>query len=142
MNFAKVDTVEKTHSFLDSDISLRENTRRALAAHIEDTTVDIDLEKHLITHYCPAWSRPSLEEQFCPHVARLFLSIKPEKARHVLALINSDLNSWRFNSKLPVEFPTYSHSNVDKQVAKIIGQVNYVSQGERVAETTRRRHNS
>jgi hypothetical protein len=106
MNFADADTVEKAHYILDSDISLREDSRRALAAYVEDATVDIDLEKHLITHHCAVWSRSSLEKRFYPHVARLFLSIKPEKARHVLGLINSDLDSWRFNSKLAVEFPT------------------------------------
>ncbi len=105
-NFADTDTIEKARSIPDSDVSLREDSRRALAAYIGDTSVDIDFERRLITHYCPVWSRSSVEKRFCPHVARLFLSIKPEKARAVLVFINSDLVSWRFEPRLAVEFPT------------------------------------
>ena len=87
------------------DLSLREDSRRRLAAYVGDTTVDIDLEQRTIIHRCPIWARSLLEKKFCPHVARVFLMIDPERARRLLSLIRSSVGDWRFESKLAVEFP-------------------------------------
>ena len=97
--------LETARSIPDTDLSLREDSRQRLAAYIADTTVDIDLEQHTIVHRCPAWSRSVSEKRFCPHVATLFLSINPERSRSILSLIQSTLDSWKFESRLTVEFP-------------------------------------
>jgi hypothetical protein len=46
------------------------------------------------------------EKRFCPHVARVFFMVDPERARSVLSLIHACLADWKFESKLAVEFPT------------------------------------
>jgi len=43
---------------------------------------------------------------FCPHVLKLFQSINQEKSSKILYLIRSTLDSWKFESRLAVEFPT------------------------------------
>jgi hypothetical protein len=77
-----------------------------LAAYVGDTTVDIDFEQQTIIHRCPIWARSILEKKFCPHVATVFLTIDPKRARSLLSLIQSSLTNWKFESKLAVEFPT------------------------------------
>lgn len=44
------------------------------------------------------------EKRFCPHVARVFLMVDSERARTVLSLIHTSLLSWKFESKLAVDF--------------------------------------
>jgi hypothetical protein len=66
----------------------------------------MDLEQQTIVHRCPIWTRSVTEKRFCPHVARVFLIIDPERARNLLSLIHSSLGNWKFESKLAVEFPT------------------------------------
>jgi hypothetical protein len=97
--------LETARSIPDTDLSLREDSRQRLAAYVADTTVDIDLEQHTIVHRCPVWSRSVSEKRFCPHVAKLFLSINPERSRTILSLIQSRLDSWKFESRLTVDFP-------------------------------------
>jgi hypothetical protein len=45
------------------------------------------------------------EKKFCPHVVKLFLSINYEKSGQILSLIQSTLDSWKFEPRLAVEFP-------------------------------------
>ena len=90
----------------ERDLSLREDSKRSLVAYLGDTTVDMDLEQQTIIHRCPIWDRSVTEKRFCPHVARVFLIIDPERARNLLSLIHSSLGNWKFESKLAVEFPT------------------------------------
>lgn len=73
---------------------------------MHDTTVDIDLAQHTVFHPCPIWARSISEKKFCPHVARLFLMVDPERARTLLSFIRSSLSKWKFESKLAVEFPS------------------------------------
>jgi len=105
MHFSEPQMLETARSIPGTDLSLREDGRQRLAAYVADTTVDIDLEQHTIVHRCPVWSRSVSEKRFCPHVAKLFLSINPERSRTILSLIQSTLDSWKFESRLTVEFP-------------------------------------
>jgi len=77
-----------------------------LGAYVGDTTVDVDLEQHTIIHRCPIWARSISEKKFCPHVARVFMIIDPDRARSILSLLGSALDNWKFESRLAVEFPT------------------------------------
>lgn len=104
--FANAETIDVAQSIPEKDFSLREESKRALAAYIGDTTVDINFEQRTIVHRCSTWAGSSLEQKFCSHILKLFLSINPERARAVLVLIRSNLNSWKFESRLAVEFPT------------------------------------
>jgi len=76
-----------------------------LAAYVGDTTVDIDLEQRSIVHRCPTWSSLAPTKSFCPHIARVFMMIDPERARSLLSTIQSNLDDWKFESRLAVEFP-------------------------------------
>mgnify|MGYP001027954093 CR=1 FL=1 len=87
------------------DLSLREDSKRRVAAYVADTTVDIDFEERTIVHRCPVWSVSVSEKRFCPHVVKLFLSIDQEKSSKILSLIQSTLENWKFHSRLAVEFP-------------------------------------
>jgi len=106
MNFAGPEVLEAAQSIPDEDLSLREDSKRRLAAYVGDTTVGIDFEQRAVIHRCPVWSRSISEKKFCLHVAKFFLSINPERARSILSLIHSTLDSWKFESRLAVEFPT------------------------------------
>ncbi|MGD0550652.1 MAG: hypothetical protein ABSA81_08935, partial [Candidatus Bathyarchaeia archaeon] len=106
LDFSSPEILDEARSIPERDLSLRENSRRRLAAYVGDTTVDIDLEQRTIVHRCPTWSRAVTEKRFCPHVARVFLMVDPERARTLLSLIQSGSGDWRFESKLAVEFPT------------------------------------
>jgi len=106
LTFANADTISLAQSMPDKNFSLREENKRALAAYVGDTTVEINFERCIIVHRCSTWARSSSEQKFCPHVLKLFLSINPERARAVLDLIRSNLNSWKFESRLQVESPT------------------------------------
>jgi hypothetical protein len=106
LNFADKEILEAARSIPERDLSLREDSKRRLAAYVRDTTVDIDLEQQTIVHRCPIWSRKVSEKTFCPNVARVFLIVDPERARSVLSFLQSNLANWRFKSKLAVEFPT------------------------------------
>jgi uncharacterized protein YecE (DUF72 family) len=106
LHFSSPEILDAARSIPETDLSLREDSRRRLAAYVGDTTVDIDLEQRTIVHRCPIWSRAVSEKRFCPHVARVFLMVDPERARTLLSLIQSGSGDWRFESKLAVEFPT------------------------------------
>lgn len=105
-NLADSEILQAAQSIPDKDLSLREDSRRRLAAYVADTTVDIDLQERTIVHRCPAWSRLILEKKFCPHVARVFFMVDRRRAISLLSLIQSDLENWKFESRLAVEFPT------------------------------------
>ena len=105
LNFADPEVLDAARSIPERDLSLREDSKRRLAAYVGDTTVDMDLEQQTIVHRCPIWARSVTEKRFCPHVARVFLIIDPERARTLLSLIHSRLGNWKFESKLAVEFP-------------------------------------
>jgi len=62
-------------------------------------------DQSFAVEFCPIWSRAVPEKRFCPHVARVFLMVDPERARSLLSLIQSGLGNWKFESKLAVEFP-------------------------------------
>jgi uncharacterized protein YecE (DUF72 family) len=106
LNFSSQEVLDAARSIPERDLSLREDSRRRLAAYVGDTTVDIDLEQQTIVHRCPVWSKTVSEKRFCPHVARLFLMVDSERARSLLSLLRSSLETWKFESKLAVEFPT------------------------------------
>ena len=97
LDFASPESIKVARSIPEKDFSIREENRHALAADIGNTTVDINLEAQTIAHHCPIWAKSSLEQKFCPHVVKLFLSIGPERARTTLALLLSDLDSWKLS---------------------------------------------
>jgi len=76
-----------------------------LAAYVGATTVDVDVEQHTIIHRCPIWAKSISEKKFCPHVARVFMIVDPDRARSILSLLKSALEDWKFESKLTVELP-------------------------------------
>jgi len=105
LKLTSADVIELAKSIPDEDFSLREDSKKRIAAYISETTVDINFELHSITHYCPFWSKSSLKKRICPHIAKLLLSIESEKARAALFQINSTLDRWNFESRLSVDFP-------------------------------------
>ncbi|WP_455276156.1 DUF72 domain-containing protein [[Eubacterium] cellulosolvens] len=105
LKLTSADVIELAKSMPDKDFSLREDSRKRIAAYVAETTVDINFELYSITHYCPLWSKLSPEKKICPHVAKLLLSIEPEKAKAALVRINSTLDRWNFESRLSVDFP-------------------------------------
>jgi hypothetical protein len=92
LNFATAEILDAARSIPEKDLSLREDSRRHLAAYVADTTVDIDFELHTIIHRCPIWARSISEKMFCPHIARVFMIIDPDRARSALSLIRSALD--------------------------------------------------
>jgi hypothetical protein len=106
LNFADQEVLDAARAMPEKVLSLREDSKRRLAAYVGDTTVDIDLEQRTIIHRCPTWAKSISEKRFCPHVARVFLMVDPERARSLLSSIRSSLSDWKFESKLAVEFPT------------------------------------
>jgi uncharacterized protein YecE (DUF72 family) len=106
LNFADQQILDAARMIPEKVLSLREDSRRRLAAYVGDTTVDIDLEQRTIIHRCPIWAKSILEKKLCPHVARVFLMVDAERARTVLASIRSSLSDWKFESRLAVEFST------------------------------------
>jgi uncharacterized protein YecE (DUF72 family) len=106
LNFADQEILDAARAIPEKVLSLREDSRRRLAAYVGDTTVDIDVEQRTIIHRCPTWAKSISEKKLCPHVARVFLMVDPERARTLLAWIRSGLSDWKFESRLAVEFPT------------------------------------
>jgi uncharacterized protein YecE (DUF72 family) len=100
LKFSGPDVLAAAKSIPDSDFSLREDSRQRLAAYLGDTTVDVDLEKRIVIHRCPTWWTSILNMKFCPHVTKLFLSVDPQRASGILSLIDSSLDSWKFESRL------------------------------------------
>jgi uncharacterized protein YecE (DUF72 family) len=105
LNFADQESLDAARAIPEKVLSLREDSKQRLAAYVGDATVDIDLEQRTIIHRCPIWAKSISERKFCPHVARVFLMVNPERARTLLASIHSSLSDWKFESKLAVEFP-------------------------------------
>ena len=99
------DILDAGRSMPDREFSLREDSKRRLAAYVEDTTVDIDIEERAIVHRCPLWSESISDKKLCPHVVKAFCSINSAKAKNILSDIYSNLNVWKFESRLAVEFP-------------------------------------
>ncbi len=97
--------VDKAKSIPDADFSLREDSKRSLAAYISDTTVEINLDERKIIHYCPIWAKTSLEKKFCPHIVKFMRSIDEKRAKEILSEINSSIGKWEFESKMAIEFP-------------------------------------
>ncbi len=104
-NFADAETLRQAQLIPNSDVSLRQDNKRALAGYIGDTTVDVNFEDHTIMHYCSKWSQSSLEKRFCPHIAKLFLSIDSGRAKIALSSVASTLDSWKFKSQFPIKLP-------------------------------------
>jgi hypothetical protein len=71
------DILDAARMIPEKVLSLREDSKRRLAAYVGDTTVDIDLEQHTIIHRCPTWTKSIPEKKLCSHVARLFLMVDP-----------------------------------------------------------------
>ena len=105
LTFANPETISQAESIPKKDFSLREESKRTLAAYIGDTTVEVDFQQCRIVHRCPSWAESSTQQKFCPHVLKLFLSISPERAKSALTLVRSNIDKWRFESRLAVEFP-------------------------------------
>ena len=102
LNFADQEILDAARAIPEKVLSLREDSKRRLAAYVGDTTV----EQRTIIHRCPIWAKSISKKKLCPHVARVFLMVGPERARTLLSSIRSSLSDWRFESKLAVEFPT------------------------------------
>jgi len=105
LRFADNETIDLAQSIPKKDFSLREESKRVLAAYIGDTTVEINFEQCTIVHRCSTWAESNRQQKFCLHILKLFLSINPERAKSALAVIRSNLNSWKFESRITVEFP-------------------------------------
>ncbi len=103
--FGSGDIIKKAKSIQNKEFSLREDSKRGIAAYIADTTVDIDVERQTIIHYCTLWGSLSLEKKFCPHIVKLFLDIDSRRAVKILSQISSTLDNWKFDNRLAVEFP-------------------------------------
>jgi len=102
---ASPEILAKARLIHEKNISMREDSKKRLAAYVEETTVDLDLEKRTIIHSCSVWRKSAPEKKFCPHVAGLFLSVSPERAISILSSISSNLNAWKFESRRTVELP-------------------------------------
>jgi uncharacterized protein YecE (DUF72 family) len=105
LNFGSPEILDAARSIPEKDLSLREDSRRHLAAYVGDTTVDIDFEQRTIVHRCPIWARSISGKMFCPHIARVFMITDPDRARSILSLLRSTLDDWKFESRLAVELP-------------------------------------
>ena len=105
LSFATPEILDAARSISEKDLSLREDSRRHLAAYVGATTVDVDLEHQTVIHRCPIWAELISEKKFCPHVARVFMIIDPSGARNILSLLRSTLDEWKFESRLAVELP-------------------------------------
>jgi uncharacterized protein YecE (DUF72 family) len=105
LKLSSLETLTAARAIPDEDFSLREDSAERLAAYVGDTTVDIDLKAHSVIHRCPAWSSLISEKKFCPHIAKLFLSIDSERSRRILSLIEKTIGQWKFESRTAIEFP-------------------------------------
>jgi uncharacterized protein YecE (DUF72 family) len=105
LGLSSQDILDAGRSMPDAEFSLREDSKLRIAAYVEDTTVDIDIEERVIVHRCPLWSESISDKKLCPHVVKVFCGINPAKAKIVLSDIYSNLNVWKFESRFAIEFP-------------------------------------
>ena len=106
LKLSSLEILTAARAIPDTNFSLREDSPERLAAYVENTTVDIDLKAHSVAHQCPAWSSLISEKKFCPHIAKLFLSIDSERSKRILSLIEKSIDQWKFESRTAIEFPT------------------------------------
>jgi len=105
-NFATPEVVEEARGISDDDFSLREKTKRRIAAYVGNTTVDIDVGNRTIIHRCSVWDNSSLHKEFCKHVVKLIESLGANEAVILLSTINSSIDLWKFESRLSVDLPS------------------------------------
>lgn len=79
-----------------ADVKIIEASSKIVKAKVKDYNVIIDVENKVILHDCPDWSRVLVAKQFCKHVGRVFLVLKPELAKSILCDIIENKETWSF----------------------------------------------
>mgnify|MGYP000604336887 CR=1 FL=1 len=79
-----------------ADIKIIESSNKMIKAKVKDYIIIIDIDKRTILHDCPDWSRVLVAKQFCKHVGRVFLALRPELAKSILCDIIENKDNWNF----------------------------------------------
>jgi len=67
-----------------------------LEARVREYGVRIDTAGRQIVHDCEDWAKGMRDRRFCKHVGRLFLSLRPERARAILEDLANRKDDWTF----------------------------------------------
>src|SRR3990172_1609321 len=97
MDRGRLDSAKR---FLDGDIEL-EVDRDEVRARIKGYRVLIDFRAKRILHDCEDWSSRVARREFCKHVGKVFLAMKPGVALERLDTMRGERSAWRFDVPEP-----------------------------------------
>ena len=79
-----------------SGVEIATDEGTEIDARVKEYGVSIDLAARRIVHDCEDWAKGARTRRFCKHVARLFLSLPPNRALTVLDDLANRKDDWTF----------------------------------------------
>ncbi|MEK6810473.1 MAG: hypothetical protein AABY19_02625, partial [Candidatus Thermoplasmatota archaeon] len=92
--------LDRAKRFPDGDIEL-EVDGEEVRARIKGYRVLIDFGAKRILHDCEDWSSRVARREFCKHVGKVFLAMKPSVALERLDTMRGERSAWRFDVPEP-----------------------------------------
>ncbi|MCJ7770570.1 DUF72 domain-containing protein [Candidatus Bathyarchaeota archaeon] len=94
--FMDKERLNRAKGIRDDELSFIENKPGLLRIDVRTYTIRIDQKERTISHDCDDWRRQAQERKFCKHLGKLFLSLREDYAKRILATIRSEEGLWQF----------------------------------------------
>ena len=101
-SFIDENRLKRAKKMKDDELKIHETSKHQIKALIRDYTILVDLERRVILHDCPDWSRTLPLKRFCKHLGKLILSIDKGEAARLLREIDTAKESWEFKPYVKV----------------------------------------
>jgi len=89
---------ERAKSIPQDLVSLSSLDGDMISGNVKQYSVQIDLKNKIITHDCDDWKKNMRAKLMCKHLAKVFMTIRKDKATEILRRILAEKDDWAFNA--------------------------------------------
>jgi uncharacterized protein YecE (DUF72 family) len=90
--------LERGRKVKDEEIVIKESSDQLIEAKVKDYRIRINLEDRVLEHDCDDWRRGIDVRRICKHIAKVLLSLQPEKTKGIVRDILRNKESWVFQA--------------------------------------------
>jgi len=96
--FVSAERLKRAEEIKDDEVRITSETESRVEAQVKEYHITIDADLKTIFHDCADWQKILATKKLCKHIAKLLLSIDPQKAARTLEGLLEERDEWQLKS--------------------------------------------
>lgn len=96
--FVSAERLKRAEEIKDDEVRITSETESRVEAQVKEYHIIIDADLKTIFHDCADWQKILATKKLCKHIAKLLLSIDPQKAARTLEGLLEERDEWQLKS--------------------------------------------